>query len=117
MRKIVLFTAMLAISLATLAQPDSLYVYAEIQPGTTVGNRMTVFANYGSMLQSYESGTLRDEAGQRIMFHSLSDAMTAMSIDGWQYVDSYQHGQGVRAKTHFIIRKKIHVSQIKKPNE
>ncbi len=110
-----LVTILTLLPLVAFSQTDSLYVYAELQPGTSLANSMTVYVNYPKSLKDHEPNTLRDKSGMKITFRSLSGALTLMAADGWEYVDNYTLGAGARAKKSFIIRKKFHASQVENP--
>ena len=107
MKKLLIITFVLTISLVSNAQTDTSRVeqYCEvIATPRLLSNRVSLEVNYGEE-QSYWKGNRLKSEGKLKKFNSVIDALNYMGKEGWVFVNAFPITIGTTQVYHYGFKK------------
>lgn len=75
-----------------------------------MGDKVNVQVDFGEKTSAWKGGNenfLVDDAGKRIKFNSMIDAMNYLAKFGWKFMDAYAISIGNKRVYHWLMKKNI----------
>lgn len=128
MKKLILMTAICLTTLVTKAQTvndipikdlDVEFVQI-VGTGKMFSTKVTVQIDFGQrtkFFSSKEETFIKDENSERIIFHSMIDALNFMSKQGYQFVTAYAITIGNQNVYHYLLRKENEIEKLERESK
>ena len=111
MKKLLLFTSLLILSINIFAQNRGTYLdtnarYCLIMATQRISGKVFINVDFGQERKWFKNKTaLVDSLGNTIEFNSVIDVLNYMNKKGWEFVDAYSVTVGNSNVLHYLMRK------------
>lgn len=108
MKRISILLLFALFSIVAFSQKPS-YVYCElVGTGKFLSNKVNVQVDFGQETNFWKGvAYLKDDAGKKITFNSMVDAMNYMGKEGWEFVQAYVVTANNQNVYHWLLKKEV----------
>ena len=107
MKKLILFSIGLIMSLCSFAQDSSWrHVQITVIP-RVLSNKINVEVDYGQDTKFFSDTRMKDEAGKAMKFNSVSDILNYMAKEKWELITAQSfYDANIQQRWSILMRKK-----------
>ncbi len=94
-------------TIAQQSPPPPKFVYCEIVGSAIpMSKRVVVTLDFGQRMKLFKNYTIRDNAGNTIVFNTMVDALNYLGRQGWEFVQAYAVSYSASSSVYHYMMKK-----------